>query len=446
MAGKLLEGDAGALQGPAERMRFIQLTAGTGSFYCGTCIRDNALVVELRRQGHDALLMPLYLPVMLDEQQAEETPLFFGGVNVYLQQKSGLFRSTPRWVDQFFDTPSILKAAASRAGMTRPRELGTLTLSMLRGEDGLQHKELERLVDWLVTDGKPDVVCLSNVLLLGVARRIKQATGAAILCFLNGEDTFLDSLPEPERQASWDEIAKRAGDVDAYLPVSHYYADLMRERCKLPAERVHVVYPGISLDGYAAPSAPPAPPVLGYLARMIRGKGLETLVEAYLLLRAEDRLPNLKLRIAGTCTAADEPLVNSLRERLAKAGLAADAEFLPNLDRDQKITFFQGLSALSVPATYGEAFGLYLIEAMAAGVPVVQPRHAAFPEVLEATGGGVLCEPDNPASLAAAIADLLSDPSRAREIGERGRQAVLSRFTVTSMAEKVAHICEDART
>jgi glycosyltransferase involved in cell wall biosynthesis len=205
-----------------------------------------------------------------------------------------------------------------------------------------------------------------------------------------------------------------------------------------------VVYPGISLDGYGAAPAPPDPPVLGYLARMIRGKGLETLVEAYLLLRAEDRVPNLKLRVAGTCTAADEPLVNSLRERLDKAGLAADAEFLPNLDRDHKIAFLQGLSALSVPATYGEAFGLYLIEAMAAGVPVVQPRHAAFPEVLEATGGGVLCEPDNPASLASAIADLLSDSARARAIGERGRQAVHNRFTVTAMAENVARICEEA--
>src|SRR5437763_268183 len=96
-------------------MRIVQLTAGTGSFYCGTCLRDNALVAELRRQGHDALLVPLYLPLALDEPPATPaTPLFYGGVNVYLQQQSSLFRKTPRWVDRLLDAPGVLRAAAKR--------------------------------------------------------------------------------------------------------------------------------------------------------------------------------------------------------------------------------------------------------------------------------------------------------------------------------------------
>src|SRR5947207_14391552 len=116
-------------------MRIVQLTAGTGSFYCGTCLRDNALVTELRRQGHEALLVPLYLPLALDEPPATpETPLFYGGVNVYLQQQSSLFRKTPRWMDRLLDSPGILQAAARRAGMTRAADLGELTLSVLRGE------------------------------------------------------------------------------------------------------------------------------------------------------------------------------------------------------------------------------------------------------------------------------------------------------------------------
>lgn len=423
-------------------MRIIQITPGTGSFYCGTCLRDNALVAELRRQGHDALMMPLYLPLVVDETPtAGDTPLFYGGVNVYLQQKSALFRQTPRWLDRLLDAPRILRLAASRAGSTEARELGDLTVSTLRGEEGRQLKELDRLADWLAGE-RPDVLCLSNALLIGLARRIKQRTGAAVACTLQGEDAFLDSLPEGDRRAAWEAFSERAADVDAFIAVSHYYAEVMRRRAGLPAARVHVVHNGILLDGYAPAPAPPDPPAVGYLARLCPAKGLATLVEAYIILRKNNRVPNLQLRVAGSMTAADRPFVERLRGRLADAGLTSDVRFLPNLDRAEKIAFLQGLSVFSVPATYGESFGLYVIEALAAGVPVVQPRHAAFPELIQATGGGLLCEPDDPASLAAAIEGLIRDPDEARLLGARGRDAVLDRFSVARMAEGVTRVFE----
>jgi glycosyltransferase involved in cell wall biosynthesis len=425
-------------------MRIIQITPGTGSFYCGTCLRDNALVAELRRQGHDALMVPLYLPLTVDEAPTTgDTPLFYGGVNVYLQQKSALFRKSPRWLDRLFDAPPVLQLAASRAGSTEARELGDLTVSTLRGEEGRQIKELDRLADWLVGE-QPEVICLSNALLVGLARRIKERTGAAVVCTLQGEDTFLDSLPDGDREAAWQALRERAADVDAFVAVSHYYGDVMRRRVPLAENRVHVVYNGILLDGYAPAPAPPSPPVLGYLARLCPVKGLATLVEAYLLLRQRDRLPGLRLCVAGTMTAADEPFVDQLRARLDEAGLTDDVQFLPNLSRDAKIAFLQGLSALSVPATYGESFGLYVIEALAAGVPVVQPRHAAFPELIEATGGGVLCEPDDPQSLASTVEELLRDPDAARAMGERGRETVLERFNVSRMAEGMLRVFEQA--
>src|SRR5437764_13974135 len=110
-------------------MRIVLLTAGTGSFHCGTCMRDNALITEIRRQGHDAILVPLYLPMVLDEKSAAEgSPLFYGGINVYLQQKTGIFRGTPRVLDKVLDSPAILKMAAKKAGMTSARELGEITL------------------------------------------------------------------------------------------------------------------------------------------------------------------------------------------------------------------------------------------------------------------------------------------------------------------------------
>ncbi len=426
-------------------MRIIQLTAGTGSFYCGTCIRDNAMVMELRNLGHDAVMIPLYLPLILDEASgAEGAPLFYGGVNVYLQEKFPLFRKTPRWVDRILDSPGMLNMAASKAGMTSASQLGELTVSTLRGEDGRQAKELDRLVEWLAAEGRADVICLSNILLIGLAKRIKAETGAAVVCTLQGEDTFLDSLPERDRQAAWDVIAERAADVDAFIAVSHYHAGLMTERARLPADRVYVVHNGISLEGYDAdaPNRRNGPPALGYLARMYRPKGLETLVEAYIVLRDRNKIKDLKLRVAGSQTEADRPFVTQIRERIASKGLERDVEFLPNVDRAEKIAFLQSLSVFSVPATYGESFGLYVIEAMAAGVPVVQPRSAAFPELIEATGGGILCEPDDPQALASAIEELLLDPERARRLGEQGRSAVFASFSVESMTAGILQIIE----
>jgi glycosyltransferase involved in cell wall biosynthesis len=424
-------------------MRIVQLTPGTGSFYCGTCLRDNALVAELCRQGHDAIMVPMYLPPTLDEPSAARgAPLFYGGVNVYLQQKSALFRHTPRWLDKLFDSPPLLKAAASKAGSTSASQLGDMTISSLRGEQGNQAKELERLVEWLETDFRPEVVCLSNVLLAGLARRIKERTGAPVVCTLQGEDTYLDALPAKDREVAWRTLAERCKEIDAFIAVSHYHGDLMRERIGLPTDKVHVVYNGISLKGYEPAPVPPDPPVLGYLARMYPPKGLETLIEAYIQIRKRGRHDNLKLRVAGSMTEMDKPFVEKLRGRLAGEGLEADAEFLPDVDHTGKIAFLRSLSVLSVPATYGESFGLYVIEAMAAGVPVVQPRHAAFPELIEATGGGILCEPNKVQALADGIEELLDDPEKTRALGLAGRQAVEEKFNVEKMAQAVMRVFE----
>ncbi len=411
-------------------------------------MRDNALTIALRAVGHDATLAPLYLPMILDETTAAgDTPLFYGGVNVYLQQKSGLFRHTPRWVDSLFDSPGLLSAAAKRAGMTRATELGELTLSMMMGENGKQVKELERLADWMAEVGRPDVVCLSNALLLGIAPRIKNRTGAALVCVLQGEDGFLDGLPEPFRAEVWSRLGEIGrNSVDGFAAVSRHHGDLMTERALLPMDRVHVIHNGILLDGYPTESrrALPDPPVLGYLARNNPIKGLGTLVDSYIELRKRGSIPGLKLRVAGSQTGADAEYVNGLREKLRGEGLEGDAEFLPNVSRDDKIAFLKGISALSVPAMYGESFGLYVIEAMAAGAPVVQPRHAAFTEIVKATGGGILYDPQHEGALVEALEGLLSHPARALELGETGRQAVRERFSVDVMAAEHVRVFQMA--
>ncbi|MBI2949942.1 MAG: glycosyltransferase family 4 protein [Verrucomicrobia bacterium] len=417
--------------------------------FCGNCFRDNALVAALRKMGHSTLLVPLYLPLTLDEEdQSAGSPIFFSGVNVYLEQKLALFRRAPHWLHHVLASPALLQWAAGKTAKTRPEDLGELTLSMLRGEEGNQARELDELIAWLKTQPAPDVICLSNALLLGLARQFKRELRAPVVCLLQGEDSFLDALPAPHKENAWAALTERAADVDLFIAPSQYFSELMGGRLRLAAGRGRVIHNGINLDGYAPAVAPPASPVIGYFARMCREKGLDTLVDAFILLKQRNRLKDLKLRVGGGCGPADEKFVAPLRSRLEARGFLADAEFHPNLDRAQKQTFLRSLSVFSVPALYGEAFGLYLIEAWASGIPVVQPYHAAFPELIKATGGGVLCAPGSAEALADSIEQLLSNPAKLRAMGEAGRSAALKQFSVERLAretvETFQRVCADS--
>lgn len=425
-------------------MKILQLTPGTGNFHCGGCLRDNALVKALRTMGHAATMIPLYLPAVTDGPAVcDGQPILFGGINVYLQQHLALFRKTPCWMDRWFDVPTLLRWASGRAGMTGARQLGELTLSMLHGEEGRQRKELQKLIAWVRAHEKPDVVSLSNALLVGLARKIKTELAVPVVCTLQGEDAFLDTLPQPQSTQAWQTLLDRARDVDAFIPCSRYYADVMTRRLDLPANRVHVVHNGIELNGFGPPPPSPQPPAVGYLARMCHAKGLDTLAAAFVILKQRGRIEQLKLQVIGACTIADQPFVNQVKQRLADARVLQDVTFYPNVSFDRKVELLHTLSVLSVPATYGEAFGLYVLEALAAGVPVVQPNHGAFPELLGRAGGGILCEPDDPQSLADGLESILLRPDR-RAFGLQGRAEVLQNFSVERMAQEVLQVFQQS--
>ena len=429
-------------------MNIVQITPGAGGMYCGNCFRDNALVAALRRQGHEVLMVPLYLPMTLDEEdQSAGTPTFFSGINVYLEQKLSFFRRAPDWLHRLLESPALLKWAAGKAARTRAEELGDLTISMLRGEEGNQARELDELIGWLRQKPHPDVVCLSNALLAGLVRKLKQELRSPVVCMLQGEDYFLDSLPQAQRDEAWKTLAARAAEADLFLAPSRYFGDLMCRRLNLPAGRVRVVFNGINLDGYdknaereTRNAEQRSAPVLGYFARMCREKGLDRLVEAFILLKRRERTKDLKLRVGGGCGPSEEPFVNALRERLKTNGVLHDVEFHPNIDRAAKLDFLRSLTVFSVPALYGEAFGLYVAEALASGVPVVQPRAASFPELIEGTGGGVLYEPGDVRALADAVEQLLSNPERLSALAEAGRKAVWQDFSAERMAENIARV------
>lgn len=426
-------------------MRIIQICPGSGdNFYCENCLRDAALVKAVRNLGHDVLMVPLYLPLQADKvEQVSNAPIFFGGVNVYLQQKLSIFRKTPRWIDRWFDSRRLLEWAGRKAGMTNARDLGETTISMLQGEDGRQVKELDRFVDWLVTEPqKPDVVCLSNVLLAGLARRIKQRLGVPVVCLLQDEDGFLDGLTSPYAERAWAVVHERVRDIDAFLAVSKYYGDTMATRLKVDEKKIHVVRMGVELDVYKPHESGPAVPTIGFLSRMCPERGLDTLVDAFILLKKNAGLRSAKLRVSGGRSVADEPFLRRQQNKLQSAGILGDVEFLHAFERDAKLEFLKTLSVLSVPEPRPVAYGLYVLEALAMGVPVVEPAIGCFPETIAATGGGVLYEPNTAERLAQVMEPLLLDSQAAHRLGAEGRAGMFKAFDIGRTAGEMIGIYE----
>jgi len=92
---------------------------------------------------------------------------------------------------------------------------------------------------------------------------------------------------------------------------------------------------------------------------------------------------------------------------------------------------------VTVPVRIGEAFGMYLLESMASGVPVVQPSLGAFPEIVEISGGGVNYMPNSPKKLSETWADLLNNPKKLEELSEAGYRGTKAKFNINNHAEEI---------
>ncbi|MCC6486718.1 MAG: glycosyltransferase family 4 protein, partial [Candidatus Hydrogenedentes bacterium] len=352
----------------------------------------------------------------------------------------------PHWLDRILDTRWFLRQAAKREGTTEAAGLGPMTLSMLQGVKGYQEKEVVRLVTWLREQEKPDAVHLSNSLLLGLAGELKRALNVPLVCTLQDEESWLDHIEPPYNRLCWEAMAASAELVDAFIVVSQWYAGEMAKRMPLAPDKLRVVPLGIDLNGREQAPHPLDPPVLGYLSKMTPSLGLGVLVDAFIALRKNPALRTLKFRATGGMLGTDAQYVAELKAKLSQHGCAHDTEFLESFDAAHRKEFLRGLSVLSVPALQGEAFGMFMLEAMAAGVPVVQPNVGAFPEVIEATGGGMVYDAAKPYALVSTLEALLLDPVRAQKLGGHGREAVFARYGIDRMAVDIAGVYESLLT
>jgi glycosyltransferase involved in cell wall biosynthesis len=405
--------------------------------FCGSCMHDNTLAAALTALGHETFLVPCYTPINTDEPDVSNRYLFLGGINAYLQQKTAIFRHTPRFLDRLLDARPLLRWVSRFAVRTQAQELADLTISVLRGEHGRQRKEIARLVHWLADDLKPDVVLFSNVLLSGVVHPLRERLRVPVLATLQGDDIFLEALPEPWRQTALGLIRDHCAEFDGFIATSRYYADFMASYLGIARERIDVVYPGLNLKGHGLPRPDRTgrPPAIGYLARICPEKGLHNIVDAFCRLRQANGSPPARLHVSGWLGDHQGGYFEEQKARLRDARLFDDFHHSESPDHPSKVRFLQSIDVLSVPTTYREPKGLYVLEALANGVPVVQPRHGSFPELIEATGGGILVEPDDPADLARGLRQLLDDAAQREKLGRRGREAVHERFHARAMAE-----------
>lgn len=423
-------------------MKILYITAGAANMYCGSCLRDNALAAEMIARGHDVTLVPIYTPTLTDEQNVSQQKVFFGGISVYLQQHLSLFRKSPWLLDRLWDSAAMLKLASRRSIPTSPKLLGQLTVSMLKGEDGNQRKELLKMLEWLRGEPRPDVVSLPYTLLLGLARPLREALQRPVYCTLQGEDLFLDGLQEPYKSESLALIRANVKHVDAFIAVSEYYAKFMPNYLGISENKMRVVPLGINLNGYEARMPGRREPfTIGYFARVAPEKGLHLLAEAYRRLRREgEDFPAARLEVAGYLGAEHKSYLDGITRQMKDWGLAGEFHYRGVLDRQEKIEFLRDLDVLSVPATYNEPKGIFLLEAMACGVPVVQPRRGAFTEIVEKTDGGILVEPDDPDSLADGLRTLYQNPQLAETLGGNGFRGVREHYNVARMAERALEV------
>jgi glycosyltransferase involved in cell wall biosynthesis len=422
-------------------MKIAYIAAGAAGMYCGSCLQDNTLAVALKNLGHDVTLIPTYTPMKTDDRDVSTGRIFYGAINIYLQQKAAIFRHLPRILDRFLNRPRLLDLAIRLGTSTDPRDLGPLTLSVLQGEDGRQTRELEILIDWLREEHRPDVVHLTNSMFLGLTRPLKRELDVPVLCSLQGEDLFVEGLNPPYRDQVLAALRERARDADGFVTTCNAYSRFMSEWLQAPPEKMHVVPLGLNLQGHEVVEPPADGPfVIGYLARIAPEKGLHLLAEAFRDLAARHGPDKLRLRVAGYVGPRDRAYLSGVRSRLRDWGLADSCDFLGEVDRQGKLGFLESLHVLSVPTVYRDPKGRFVLEALASGVPVVQPRHGAFPEIIAETEGGLLVEPESATALADGLQALMDDPEQRRELGHRGRDAVYNGRGARAMAEATLEV------
>lgn len=381
--------------------------------------------------------IPMYLPLFADEHDITDIPVFYGAISIYLKQVYPIFRKAPKWFDRMLNSKPMMKLAASMSGSTRAKGLEEMTISMLLGEEGKQKEELERMVDWIAEHCQPDIIHISNALLLGLAHHIKQKINVPVFCSLQDEDVWVDAMQPSFRDKVWKLMHEKAKDVDTFIAVSKYYAGVMEKRMDIPVEKVEHIYLGVAPEDYTYRNSSEKPRNIGYISRMCYENGFDIAVDAFIELKKSPGFEDVKFIATGGSTGDDKKYIRELKEKVKQYNLEQDVQFHDDFEGEGRSAFFDKVSMVSVPVRNGEAFGMYLLEAMASGVPVVQPALGAFPEIVEVSKGGVNYQPNTPEELAKAWKHLLENKQELGQLSNQARKGVEGKFNIHQHAQEM---------
>ncbi len=419
-------------------MRILHIIPGSGgSFYCGNCLRDSKYVHALREMGHEVVKLPMYLPLFADQPEPREVPVFYGAISIYLKQLFPVFSRAPRWFDNLLNSKPMLKFAAGMAGSTRAKGLGEMTISMLKGEHGKQHEELDRMIHWIRDHYQADVIHLSNALLSGLAPRIREQLGIPVFCSLQDEDVWVDVMPPEFQDQAWKLMHENGRSIDGFIGVSRYFSHLMKKRIGIPEEKLFTVHLGVDPADYEPIPVDEKPRNIGFISRLCEDNGLGVLVEAYIQLKKKPGFEDVKLVLTGGSTGDDKHFMKGIRRMISEAQLDAEVDFHADFEDEGRKQFFRKIALLSVPVLKGEAFGLYQLEAMASGVPVIQPSLGAFPEIIGETCGGMVYAPNDPTSLMNALAGTLNNPHQLAGMSKAAIRGVNDHYNIFIHAEEL---------
>ena len=414
------------------KILFISPSAGD-TYYCGNCFRDNLLAQALLKQGHDVIIMPLYLPMKISTQGV---PVFFPATSYYLEQALFKKGKMPSWMRKAVGSPKMLGLAASLSGTTSAAGMEGMTMSMIEGLDGAFLKNMEDMVAWMRSDGLPDVVHLSSSLLIGIARFIKEELGIPVVCSLQDEEVWIDSLKEEYVSKAWEAVSRNAAYVDRFITSSNYYRQIALER--MPSLKdPEVIYPGVDIDHYRNLTQP-SDPTIGFFYRMNALDGLDLVAQAFVDLKRRGTVPGLKLRVGGGAMgSSDKKFLEKVKEILAP--YQEDVTFVP-YSVDSHADFYPQISVLSVPLRFNEGVGLYLCEAFASGRPAVEPRSGSFPEITD--GAGLLYDPESPQALTDTLEKVLTDRDLYGRLSARALELSGSRYNGDVMARRLLEVYE----
>ena len=424
-------------------MKIVYLITGSGgSFYCGNCYRDMIYLRAIRKvPGIRASAIPLYLPP--DGTNIEtglDKKVFFGAISMYLREKVPFLRNMPVFMDKLVDSAPMLKMAAHRAGTTRTEGLEKMTLNMIKGENAFPEKELQRLVDYLTKDGKPDIIHLSNALIIGLARRIKKKLDVKIVCSLLNEDDWIDEMAEPYQSGAWKLISQEASNVDAFLTPSNYYKELFISKTGISGNNFHVIPLGIDPGDLTKIEKRDNWPSIGYYCRINSQNGFDKLIDAFIELKSGNNLPGLTLHVSGGYTGDDKPFIADQIKKIKANGMKSYVRIYPEFQGNSKQEFFSNIDVMSVPVRKHDGYGLYILEANAAGVPVVQPATGAFPEIVGTTMGGITYSIDTVGELSVNLLKLLKDNDLRSRLGKQGKENVLTELSLEKMSEGLSKV------